>query len=128
MAVGSSRRPQAVESPLIGRHQQVIPELAHYIGELALPVEPQRDRPYGPGKHPHRTSGRTNMLSGINLQPGAWDPTRGHLDDVLISDVTMRNVQAPVHLSLKPGNTCGDVTVEGLSAPGVYGAAISAES
>jgi polygalacturonase len=83
---------------------------------------------YGPGKHPHRTSGRTNMLSGINLQPGAWDPTHGHLDDVLISDVTMRNVQAPIHLSLKRGNTCGGVTVERLSATAVYQAAISAES
>ena len=83
---------------------------------------------YGPGRHPHRTSGRTNMLSGVNLQPGAWDPTRGRLDDVLISDVTMRNVQSPLHLSLKPGNTAGDVTVERLSATGVYQAAISAES
>lgn len=83
---------------------------------------------YGPGRHPHRTSGRTNMLSGINLQPGAWDPTKGRLDDVLISDVTMRNVQAPLHLSLKPGNTAGSVTVERLSATGVYQAATSAES
>ncbi|MDG3006645.1 glycoside hydrolase family 28 protein [Paludisphaera mucosa] len=83
---------------------------------------------YGPGKHPHRTSGRTNMLSAVNLQPGAWDPTRGRLEDVLISDATMRNVQAPVHLSLRKGNTCGDVTIERLSATGVYGAAISAES
>ena len=41
---------------------------------------------YGPGQQPHRTSGekrRTNMLSGIILQPGAWDATRGPLDDVL---------------------------------------------
>ena len=47
---------------------------------------------YGPGLHPHRTSDRYNMLAGINLQPGAWDATKGRLDDVLISDVTMQNV------------------------------------
>ena len=83
---------------------------------------------YGPGRSPHRTSGRTNMLAGINLQPGAWDPTEGRLDDVLISDVTMRDVSTPLHLSLKPGNTAGDITVERLSATGVDRAAISAES
>ncbi|QEH34759.1 Exo-poly-alpha-D-galacturonosidase precursor [Aquisphaera giovannonii] len=82
---------------------------------------------FGPGRRPHITSGRTKMLSGINLQPGAWDPTRGRLDDVLISDVTMRNVQTPVYLSVRDGNTCGTVTVERLSATGVYEAAISAE-
>lgn len=83
---------------------------------------------YGPGRFPHRTSGRTNMLAAVNLQPGAWDPTEGHLDDVLISDVTARDVSTPLHLSLKPGNTAGSVTVERLSATGVYRAAISAES
>jgi polygalacturonase len=83
---------------------------------------------YGPGRHPHRTSGRTNMLAGINLQPGAWDPTEGRLDDVLISDVTMRNVSTPLHLSLKPGNTAGSLSVERLSATGINLAAASVES
>src|SRR5690606_23859982 len=83
---------------------------------------------YGPGRNPHRSSGRTNMLAGINLQPGAWDPTEGRLDDVLISDVTMRNVASPLHLSIKPGNTAGSITVERLSATGVDRAAASAES
>ena len=32
---------------------------------------------YGPGQQPHRTSNRTNNLSGIILQPGAWDRTEG---------------------------------------------------
>ncbi len=83
---------------------------------------------YGPGRFPHRSSGRTKMLAGIILQPGAWDRTTGRLDDVLISDVTMRNVQSPLQLWLKPGNAAGRVTVERLSATGVYEAAISAES
>jgi len=86
---------------------------------------------YGPGLEPHRTSGparRTNMLAGIILQPGAWDATQGLLDDVLISDVTMRNVAAPVTLWIKPGNTAGRVTVARLDATGVYRAAASVES
>jgi polygalacturonase len=86
---------------------------------------------YGPGQQPHRTSGekrRTNMLSGINLQPGAWDATRGPLDDVLISGVTMENVASPVTLWTKPGNTAGRVTVSGLNAVGVYRSALSIES
>jgi hypothetical protein len=86
---------------------------------------------YGPGLQPHRTSReqrRTNMLSGIILQPGAWDQTQGLLDDVLIADVTMHNVASPVTLWTKPGNPVGRVTVNGLNATGVYRSAVSAES
>ncbi len=83
---------------------------------------------YGPGLHPHRTSDRHNMLAGINLQPGAWDATKGRLDDVLISDVTMRNVTTPLHFTTKKGNTAGRITVTRLSATDVYRAACSVES
>jgi len=83
---------------------------------------------YGPGVRPHRTSNRYNMLAGINLQPGAWDSTKGELDDVLISDITMHNVSTPFHISLKPGNTAGTVTVDRITATGVYRAAASVES
>jgi hypothetical protein len=83
---------------------------------------------YGPGLEPHRTSNRYNALAGINLQPGAWDATRGLTDDVFISDVAMHHVAAPVHISLKPGNTAGTIRVQRLTAAGVYRAALSAES
>jgi hypothetical protein len=85
----------------------------------------------GPGEQPHRTSGerrRTNMLSGIILQPGAWDATRGPLDDVLLANNTMHGVASPVTLWTKPGNPVGRVTVNGLNATGVYRAAFSVES
>lgn len=83
---------------------------------------------YGPGVQPHRTSNRYNMLAGINLQPGAWDPTSGQLDDVLISDVTMHNVATPFLFTLKSGNTAGRITVNRAAATGVYRAACSVES
>jgi hypothetical protein len=83
---------------------------------------------YGPGIHPHRTSNRHNMLAGLNLQPGGWDATKGSLDDVLISDVTMHNVSTPFHFSLKPGNTAGSIVVNRVTATGVYRAASSVES
>jgi len=83
---------------------------------------------YGPGLHPHRTSNRFNMLAGINLQPGAWDATKGELDDVFISDVAMTNVTTPFHFMMKPGNTAGRITVTRASATGVYRAACSVES
>ena len=84
---------------------------------------------YGPGLHPHRSSNRNNMLSGIILQPGGWDKCDGALEDVLISDVTMKNVASPVTVLLKrPGNTVDDITVVGLRATGVYRAAVSVES
>lgn len=86
---------------------------------------------YGPGVQPHRTSGerrRTNMLSGIILQPGAWDKTQGLLDDVLLANNTMHNVASPVTIWTKPGNPIGRVTVTGLNATGVYRSAVSVES
>jgi len=83
---------------------------------------------YGPGVHPHRTSKRNNMLAGLNLQPGAWDATQGDLNDVQISDIVMHNVSTPFHFSLKPGNTAGGITVNRVTATGVYRAASSIES
>ena len=68
------------------------------------------------------------MLAGINLQPGAWDATKGELDDVFISDVAMTNVTTPFHFMMKPGNTAGRITVTRASATGVYRAACSVES
>jgi polygalacturonase len=83
---------------------------------------------YGPGNQPHRTSNRTNMLSGIILQPGAWDATEGLLDDVLLANNTMRDVASAVTLWTKPGNPVGKVTISGLNATGVYRSAFSFES
>ena len=83
---------------------------------------------YGPGEQVHRSSDRTNMLSGIILQPGSWDDTRGPLDHVLISENTMCDVESPVVLVTKPGNKVGRVTICGLQATGVYGSAMTAES
>jgi hypothetical protein len=85
----------------------------------------------GPGEQPHRSSAeqrRTNMLSGILLQPGAWDATRGPLDDVLLANNVMQHVASPVTLWTKPGNTVGKVVVSGLAATGVYRSAFSVES
>lgn len=85
----------------------------------------------GPGEQPHRTSGeqrRTNMLSGIILQPGAWDATSGLLDDVLLKDNVMHNVASPVTLWTKSGNPVGRVIVNGLRATGIYRSALSFES
>ena len=83
---------------------------------------------YGPGLRPHRTSNRTNTLSGIILQPGAWGKTEGLLDDVLIANNTMRNVASPVTIWTKPGSQAGSITISGLEATGVYRSALSAES
>ena len=83
---------------------------------------------YGPGRHEHRTSHRRKTLAGLSLQPGAWDGTEGDLDDVLISNTTMRNVAVPFFFMLKPGNRGGRITVTRVNATGVYMTASSIES
>lgn len=83
----------------------------------------------GPGRHAHRTSGRRDMLSGVLLQPGAWDPCPGALEGVTIDDVTMKNVASPVSIYLRrEGNTIDRVRIERLEATGVWRAAASVES
>jgi len=83
---------------------------------------------YGPGRQPHRSSGRTNMLSGVILQPGAWDKTEGLLDDVFLTDLNMKDVACPLTIWTKPGNPVGCITVSGLNATRVYRSAMSVES
>ncbi len=83
---------------------------------------------YGPGQQPHRSSNRRNMLSGISLQPGAWDRCPGLLDDVLLSNNTMKDVSSPLTLWAKPGNPVGRVTVSGLEATGIFHSAVALES
>jgi len=83
---------------------------------------------YGPGLQPHRSSKRTNMLSGIILQPGAWDKTEGLLDDVLLANNTMHDVASPITIWTRGENPIDRITVAGLTATGVYRSALSIES
>ncbi len=86
---------------------------------------------FGPGEFEHRTSKnlhRTNMLAAIILQPSAWSPAPGPLEDIHISDVTMNNVAFALHVSIREGNTADRLTVERLKATGVYSSAVSLES
>jgi len=86
---------------------------------------------FGPGKNEHRTSKekhRTNMLAGINIQPGAWGKTEGLIDSVHVSDVVMHDVASPFFVTARTGATIGTITVDRLTATGVYRSAASVES
>ena len=74
---------------------------------------------YGPGKFEHRTSGRTNMLAALCLQPSAWGPQAGPLEDVSARDLTMRDVSCAFHVVVRPGNTARGLTFERVKATGV---------
>lgn len=85
----------------------------------------------GPGEFPHRTSGerrRCNMLAALNIQPGGWGRACGDVDRVHIKDVVIDQAATPVMMTLNEGNNCGTVTIENMTATGIYGAAISVES
>ena len=86
---------------------------------------------FGPGRFPHRTSkrlNRTNMLAGLLIQPSAWTPTPGPLEDLVITDVTMRNVACALHVSIREDNTGTRLLFERLKATDVYSSAVSMES
>ena len=74
---------------------------------------------HGPGYHPHRKQVRHNMLSGVVLQPGTWDKTRGRVDGVLLADNTTRDLKCVMRVVTTPGNDFGRVDVVGLTATGV---------
>ncbi len=85
----------------------------------------------GPGEFPHRTSGerrRCNMLAALNIQPGGWGRAYGDVDRVQVKDVVIDRVATPVMITLNEGNNCGTVSIENMTATGIYGAAISVES
>ncbi len=85
----------------------------------------------GPGKSPWRTSGllhHTSMLAGLCIQPGAWADTPGIVDDVHVSNVTMRNVATPFHIATRSPSTIGRILIDHLTATGIYRAAGSVES
>lgn len=79
---------------------------------------------YGPGNHPHRTSGearRNNMLFGISLEPGAWGAAPGVTRHIYLHDLSFRDLTAPVATSVREGCTAEDLTLERLSATGLTG-------
>ena len=82
----------------------------------------------GPGRYPHITQSRHNTLIGITLQPGAWSPMPGDLDEVHISNITMHHVQSALMCLVKPGSRIGSVDIHRVTATGVYHAASSFES
>ena len=83
---------------------------------------------YGPGVNPHRTTGRYTMEEGICLQPSAWSPCPGPLEDVLLSNLTIHNVRNPFHIVIKKGNSANNIRVERITASRIYGMASSVES
>ncbi len=82
----------------------------------------------GPGRREHRTSHRTNMLAAICLQPGAWTPTPGRMDEVYLHDLTLKDVTTPFHIALRAGNSAGTIRIQNVTATGAYRAPITVES
>lgn len=79
---------------------------------------------FGPGNYPHRTSGekhRTNMLFGLNLQPGGWGKAPGDVRNVYIHDCTMSGLSSPIGINNSDESHACDLTLENISATGLYG-------
>lgn len=82
---------------------------------------------HGPGVYPHRTSGearRSNMLFGIELEPGAWGKAEGTARNIWLHNLKMYGLSSPVGCSVREGSVAEDLTLEDISATGLTGAAI----
>jgi len=74
---------------------------------------------YGPGVNLHRTSGRTESLYGMVIEPAAWGPAPGDVGDITFNDCEMENLTAPIAVNLSKGNKASTLTVNGLKARGM---------
>ena len=72
----------------------------------------------GPGRFPHRTQSRFNMLIGVLVQPGAWGGWPGAVEDVRFADLEMDGVQCAFQIAVKEGNTGERITLERIRATG----------
>lgn len=82
---------------------------------------------HGPGVYPHRTSGearRTNMLFGIELEPGAWGKAEGTARDIWLHHLTMYGLSSPIGCSVREGSVAEDLTLENITATGLTGAVL----
>ena len=82
---------------------------------------------HGPGVYPHRTSGearRSNMLFGIELEPGAWGKAEGTARRIYLHHLKMWNLSSPVGCSVREGSVAEDLTLEEITATELTGAAI----
>ena len=78
----------------------------------------------GPGRFPHRTSGklqRRNLLSGVIIEPGEWGPAPGELRGIILRNLEIQNAQSPVAVNLCPGAKGYDLTLDHVTATGAYG-------
>ncbi|MCK6486921.1 MAG: glycosyl hydrolase family 28 protein [Planctomycetes bacterium] len=90
--------------------------------------EVQRCTFIGPGGRPHRTSGRTNMLAGICIQPAAWDPgMAGASSGIVLRDLTMQAVTTALHVVALRDCSLHGLLVERLRVTGQYRAPLSFE-
>ena len=71
---------------------------------------------------------RQSMLAGICIQPGAWVRGRGKVEDVLLSNLTMRRVGTPFHIIMNSGYHGNNLTIENVSASATHSVAASIET
>jgi len=84
---------------------------------------------YGPGKSPHVTQNRHNMLAGILLQPSAWGEQPGPVEDIVISDIRMSEVACAFQIVTKhKSNPIRRIRISRLKATGIYESASSVEA
>lgn len=83
---------------------------------------------FGAGRYEHITSHRTNSENGIIIEPGAWGKAPGRLDNIRISHCYMREVLAPVCVTLGEDNSLGTITIDNLTARDITRMALSVKS
>lgn len=83
---------------------------------------------YGPGKHEHITSHRTNSEHAVNLEPGAWGKAPGRMDRIFLRRNKIESVLSPLSVTLGEDNTCGSIVVEDMTARDITRMALSVKS
>lgn len=88
----------------------------------------ERCRFHGPGRFPHRTSGKTASDAAISLEPGGWGPAPGRMDHILLKDLYVETMLTPLSVTLSDDNSLGRLRVENLTARDITRMALSVKS
>ena len=83
---------------------------------------------YGPGLHPHITSGKHSSDAAVSIEPGGWGPAPGKVGTVTLKRLTISHVLTPLSVTLAEGNDMERLVAMNINARATTRMALSVKS
>lgn len=83
---------------------------------------------YGPGLHPHITSGKHSSDAAVSIEPGGWGPAPGKVGTVTLKRLTISHVLTPLSVTLAEGNDMERLVAMNINARATTRMALSVKA